>query len=1030
MSLRARLCLLVALAAVPLIAVQLYGEWQSAWQRLERAGEDALRAARLEAADQRSDVEGVHQFLAALTRVPAVRDLEAVGCNQLVADMAQRFQQFDLISVTNETGAVVCSSRPTSRLVSFGDRPHIKHAMATGEFAVGVLLTGRVTEQPTLPFAYPVRDEDGRIRGVAVVSIAARSFVAKLREKPLPPTASLVVTDRDGVIVGCVPGAEHCIGRRVPTELEPMLRADQPGTIEAVGEDAARRLYGFVPVGTDQHALFVAVGIPKTVILAEARDALLKNIAVILFGVVGAALVAWFGGRALIALPVARLLATARRWRAGDLAARSGVRGRSELGQLGAAFDAMADAVAERERAQRAAKDEAERAADALRDSEAELMRVNERLERRVEERTRALADSEGRYRMIAENALDLITRTTAQNIRIYASPGAQRVLGYAPEELIGAPSLALVHPDDLPIVREAAAALREGCAQQSVLQYRARHKDGHWLWVEVTQGVVVDSANPDRNDIISVIRDVSERRRLEEELRASQVRSAAFFEHTTAGLIMVAVEPDGRFVYEAFNPAHCRSTGFDPATAPGETPHDLFPPAVADRIVARYRRCVESGEPLAYVDTFPFPSGDRSEEVALVPIRDERGRVARILISVHDITEQQKAEAQLRQAQKMEAVGQLTGGIAHDFNNLLTAVIGNLEMAIGRAGDDARLAPILKGALNAAERGAALTQRLLAFARKQHLSPKPVEVGALVAGIEDLLQRTLGPAIRLVVTPEPGLWPALIDPNQLEVAILNLSINARDAMLDGGALRIAIENRRAGASDRLTPGDYVVVAVSDTGSGIDETTLARVFEPFFTTKEVGKGSGLGLPMVQGFAVQSGGDVRIRSKLGEGTTVELWLPRAGARPIDKAVESGTVKSAPGAGRILLCDDDADVRRFASEFLTGCGYAVHEANGPSAALRVLDGGAHIDCLVVDFAMPEMSGTTLAEEARRRRPGLKVLMITGHTEPAVYEIGGLAILRKPFKPAALAARLAEVLSGDVPPGNVVTLAERRA
>jgi signal transduction histidine kinase len=260
------------------------------------------------------------------------------------------------------------------------------------------------------------------------------------------------------------------------------------------------------------------------------------------------------------------------------------------------------------------------------------------------------------------------------------------------------------------------------------------------------------------------------------------------------------------------------------------------------------------------------------------------------------EIAERQATEAALDQAQKLEAIGRLTGGIAHDFNNLLTIVIGNLTLAMGRIGQNSSTRPLLQSALQAAERGGALIQRLLAFARRQRLDPKPVDLSRLLAGIEELLHRTLGGGIRLAISSEPGLPPARVDANQLELAILNLTINARDAMPEGGSLQIALRRRRAGGGSppQLSQGEYLVVSIGDTGTGMDDETLARAFEPFFTTKGLGAGSGLGLPMVQGFAAQSGGAVQIRSKLGEGTTVELWLPRAEEPGLDKSAAVGAL----------------------------------------------------------------------------------------------------------------------------------------
>jgi len=258
------------------------------------------------------------------------------------------------------------------------------------------------------------------------------------------------------------------------------------------------------------------------------------------------------------------------------------------------------------------------------------------------------------------------------------------------------------------------------------------------------------------------------------------------------------------------------------------------------------------------------------------------------------EMAERLATEATLRQAQKLEAVGQLTGGIAHDFNNLLTIMIGNLAVASERADANSAISPLLQNTMQAAERGVALIQRLLAFARRQRLDPQSVDLGGLVAGIEELLQRTVGPAVRLEIAADPDLAPALVDANQVELAILNLAINARDAMPDGGTLRIGLHNRGLDSTSpaELAPGRYILVAISDNGTGMDEATRSQAFDPFFTTKEVGSGSGLGLPMVQGFAVQSGGAVQIRSSPGQGTTVELWLPQAAQPPPEAARPEG------------------------------------------------------------------------------------------------------------------------------------------
>lgn len=388
------------------------------------------------------------------------------------------------------------------------------------------------------------------------------------------------------------------------------------------------------------------------------------------------------------------------------------------------------------------------------------------------------------------------------------------------------------------------------------------------------------------------------------------------------------------------------------------------------------------------------------------------------------EVEQRKVAEDQLRQIHKMEAVGQLTGGIAHDFNNLLTVVVGHLEMAQNHVGDDPRAVALLQVASRAAERGAALTQHLLAFARRQRLDPRPVDISALVGAADSILKQTIGPEIQIVTRSGPDLRRAWADPNQLELAILNLVLNARDAMPAGGTLRIDAENRR-GDIEVLPPdlplGDYVVVSVSDTGTGMSRETLEHAFEPFFTTKEAGRGSGLGLSIVHGFAAQSGGLLKIASSPGQGTKVDLWLPRA-----EGEVTNGTESpqpdpfyTEPNQAKILVCDDDSDVLGFVGTILRDHGYTVWEAATPLRALEIIETERPLDLLLVDYAMPEMNGVSVIRRARSFQQGLKVLLMSGHAE--VLRTGGasgIPLLPKPFKVAELRRRIGEVLAIQSP------------
>lgn len=385
------------------------------------------------------------------------------------------------------------------------------------------------------------------------------------------------------------------------------------------------------------------------------------------------------------------------------------------------------------------------------------------------------------------------------------------------------------------------------------------------------------------------------------------------------------------------------------------------------------------------------------------------------VLVAMRRETQQRLvAEQRLLQAQKMESLGQLTGGVAHDFNNLLAVVIGNLDLLRKRVREDERGRRLLENAILGAQRGAVLTQRLLAFSRLQELAPQAVDVPTLVAGMMDLLQRSLGPGVRLETVFPPDLRPVAADPNQLELALLNLAVNARDAMPDGGTITITAhpEERSGLGSGDLQAGSYVRISVQDTGQGMDEATLARAVEPFFTTKGVGKGTGLGLSMIHGFAVQSGGAILVSSRPGEGTTVDLWLPQS-----SEAVRPDPIQAPADRlhrpRTILLVDDDPLVMASTSAMLEDLGHTVVEAASGEAAVGILERNASVDLVVADYAMPGMTGLELAQRVRAGWPRLPILLASGHAE--LPERAGLSIprLTKPFRQNELAAAIDDAL-----------------
>ncbi len=382
------------------------------------------------------------------------------------------------------------------------------------------------------------------------------------------------------------------------------------------------------------------------------------------------------------------------------------------------------------------------------------------------------------------------------------------------------------------------------------------------------------------------------------------------------------------------------------------------------------------------------------------------------------EIAERERAEARLVQAQKMEAIGQLTGGIAHDFNNLLTAVIGSLDLLLRRT-DDEKIRRLASMALQAGERGATLTAQLLSFSRRQHLSPVPVEPNQVVASMADLLARSIGAAVTVELDLADDVWRAMVDPTQLEVVLLNLAINARDAMPSGGVVRIATRNLAAvpdALTAELNPGAYVAIEVADTGAGMTPAVLARAFEPFFTTKGQGKGTGLGLAQVYGFARQSGGTVRIVSAENEGTVITLYLPRTTEVADPVAIERLT-QATGSRQRILVVDDDNDVRGVAAQMIEEIGYQVVAAASGTEALTEF-GRASFDLVLTDVVMPGMSGVDLARRIRAVAPAMPLLFASGYADVATFgdELAAETVLKKPYRIGEVAARIGDALSAE--------------
>jgi PAS domain S-box-containing protein len=572
-------------------------------------------------------------------------------------------------------------------------------------------------------------------------------------------------------------------------------------------------------------------------------------------------------------------------------------------------------------------------------------------------------SSTDSRFEMLVESVTDYaIYMLDPQGHVTSWNAGARRFKGYEPDEIIGEHFSRFYIPEDraqeIPRIALETAE-REGRFEAEGWRVR---QDGGRFWANV----IIDPIHDPAGNLLGfaiVTRDLTESKAAEEELRASEQRFRLLVQSVTDYAIYM-LDPDGRV--SSWNPGAERFKGYAADEILGEHFSRFY--SDEDREAGIPRLALETARREGRFEAEGWrvrKDGSRFwASVIIDQIRNDQGHLIGFAKVTRDLTEKRLIEEQLRQSQKMEAVGQLTGGLAHDFNNLLTGISGSLEMmkvrmAQGRTAEVDRFFMAAQGAVN---RAASLTHRLLAFSRRQTLDPKPININRLLSSLEDLVRRTMGPSVEVEVVGASGLWPTLIDPNQLENAVLNLCINARDAMPDGGKLTIETANRwldeRAARQQDLPVGQYVSLCVTDTGTGMTPDVIAKAFEPFFTTKPLGEGTGLGLSMIYGFARQSGGQVRIYSEVGQGTTMCLYLPRHDADVLPDEEAPTAPSSEPiGEGEVVLViDDEPTIRMLVAEVLAESGYAVIEAQDGVAGLRVLESNARIDLLISDVGLP--------------------------------------------------------------------------
>jgi PAS domain S-box-containing protein len=618
-------------------------------------------------------------------------------------------------------------------------------------------------------------------------------------------------------------------------------------------------------------------------------------------------------------------------------------------------------------------------------------------------------------FSAVVESSNDAIITKTLDGTITAWNRAAERLFGFTTAEAVGERIDIIVPPGRRTEVREILDRVAKGETIEHYETLRVR-KDGSELHVSLAISPLKSSTG-EVLGASKIARDITESKNTQQALSQEIEERQRIFE-TSQDLILVT-DTRGNFVQ--VSPSSKTILGYEPTEMIGHSAADFIYPDDLDS-TREEMRTARRGQHMRNFETrYVHKEG---HAVTLTWMGAWSEPVKRHFFVGRDLTEKKAAEAQFRQAQKMEAVGQLTGGIAHDFNNILTVITGTIGILGEAVADNPQLSAIAKMIDDAAERGASLTKHLLAFARRQPLQPREVDVNTLTLETVKLLRPTLGEQIQIEPLLANDAWTALVDPGQLTTAILNLSLNARDAMPAGGKLvletsNVYLDQGYADMHNEVTIGNYVMIAVSDTGSGISPANLEKVFDPFFTTKEVGKGTGLGLSMVFGFVKQSNGHIKIYSEEGHGTAVKIYLPRATGLQ-DTAVEQIVSSSVEGGREIILVvEDDALVRKYVITQVESLGYTTFEASNATEALNIIDGNADIDLLFTDVIMPgPMNGRQLVDEALKRRPSLRTLFTSGYTENAIVHHGrldtGVLLLPKPYRKSDLARMIRVALN----------------
>ncbi|MBI5590901.1 MAG: PAS domain S-box protein [Deltaproteobacteria bacterium] len=1005
-SIRTRLMLLVLMCVLPAMGIILHAGFEERKENIEDARINVLRTVENLASLQDTITASTKQMLMTIAQYPAVQNCDIQACNTLFQDLLRQSQYHSTIVAAKPDGMAFAAGKASTPF-SLADRKYFQDTLAIRDFTVGEYAVARTIYVPILPFAFPVLNDQDQLKGVVVAALRLDQYETFLRNMGFPENSVVGIEDRNGIRLCRFPQLDgvtsELLGQPLPQKIWQSISGPlKKGTYNEKGMDGIRRIYGFIQLRLkedDKPYLYIRVGIPEAYALSASTHKLSYNL--FFFSIAGcfAIAAAWFLGNLSLVNPIKQLAGVSRQMGAGNFDSRSGISHMKggEIGLLAQSFDMMASALGERE------------------------------IERRQSEE--AIRQLSQQNQMILNAAGEGIVGLDAQGVVIFMNPAAAAMTGYEATELLGQDLHHRIHhsrPDGT-TYPQALCPMHETLSAGTASRIRDEvlwRKDGTSFPAAYSSTPIVE--NGSISGAVITFRDISERKQAEVALRNSEEYFRLLIENSSD--LITVLDGDGIIRYES--PSLERILGYKPEELVGENvfefvhPDDL--PVVADKFA---RGILTPGVSVSVQMRYQHKDCSwRTIETIGKAILDRRGQLSAVINS-HDITEKklveaekENMEAQLMQAQKMESVGRLAGGVAHDFNNMLSVIIGHAGMVLDQFAPTDPIYNNLREIHNAATRSADLTRQLLAFARKETISPKVLDLNDTVSNILKMLKRLIGEDIDLAWIPGPNLWPIKMDPAQIDQILANLTVNARDAITGVGSITIETTNVVIDESYCQThagffTGSFVMLAVSDTGMGMDKATLSRIFEPFFTTKELGKGTGLGLASVYGNVKQNKGFINVYSEPGQGTAFKIYLRRTDARMMEEPalVER---KNLLGTETVLLVEDEDSILGLARDILEKYGYTVLTAQSPDMALTLArNHPGRIHLLITDVVMPGMNGKDLNEALKSIKPGFKCLFMSGYTSNAVAHNGvldeGIHFLQKPFSPKTLAEKIRDVL-----------------